>query len=67
MTYTEQGYFFNTYFPVFFMGFVFGVIALILLYRIFTNKKVVRLLCKSLLAIPALIVILILQVTGYYK
>ena len=67
MTYIEQGYLFNTYFPIFFIGFVLGLIALSLIYRIFTNKKVVRIICKSLLALPALIVILILQVSGYYK
>ena len=48
MTYAEQEFIFNTYFPVFFIGFVLGLITLSLIYR-------------------ALIVILILQVTGYYK
>lgn len=67
MTYAEQECIFNTYFPVFFIGFVLGLIVLSLIYRILTNKKVVRLICKSLLVVPALIVILILQVTGYYK
>lgn len=67
MNYIEQSYIFNTYFPIFFIGFVLGLIALSLIYRILTNKKVVRFICKALLAVPALIVILILQVTGYYK
>lgn len=67
MTYLEQEYIFNTYFPVFFIGFVLGLIALSFIYRILTNKKVIRVLCKALLAVPALIVIIILQVTGYYK
>lgn len=67
MTYLEQEYIFNTYFPVFFIGFVLGLIALSFIYRILTNKKVIRILCKALLAVPALIVIIILQVTGYYK
>lgn len=67
MTYIEQEYLFNTYFPIFFIGFVLGLIALSLIYRILTNKKVVRFICKALLAVPALIVIIILQVTGYYK
>lgn len=67
MTYIEQGYFFNTHFPVFFIGFVLGLLALSLIYRILTNKKVVRIICKSLLVVPALIVIFVLQVTGYYK
>lgn len=67
MTYIEQGYVFNTYFPIFFVGFVLGLIALSVIYRILTNKKVVRFICKSLLVLPALILILILQVTGYYK
>lgn len=67
MTYIEQGYLFNTYFPIFFIGFVLGLIALSLIYRVLTNKKVVRFICKALLAVPALIVIIILQVTGYYK
>lgn len=67
MTYIEQGYVFNTYFPIFFIGFVLGLIALSIIYRVLTNKKVVRFICKSLLVLPALIVILILQVTGYYK
>lgn len=67
MTYIEQEYLFNTYFPIFFIGFVLGLIALSLIYRILTNKKVVRFICKALLVVPALIVILILQVTGYYK
>lgn len=67
MTYTEQEFLFNTYFPIFFIGFVLGLIALSLIYRVLTNKKVVRFICKALLAVPALIVIIILQVTGYYK
>lgn len=67
MTYIEQEYIFNTYFPIFLIGFVLGLIALSLIYRILTNKKVVRFICKALLAVPALIVIIILQVTGYYK
>lgn len=67
MNYIEQSYIFNTYFPIFFVGFVLGLIALSLIYRVLTNKKVVRFICKALLAVPALIVILILQVTGYYK
>mgnify|MGYP000898020784 FL=1 len=67
MNYIEQSYIFNTYFPIFFIGFVLGLIALSLIYRVLTNKKVVRFICKALLAVPALIVILILQVTGYYK
>ena len=67
MTYIEQEYLFNTYFPIFFIGFVLGLIALSLIYRILTNKKVVCFICKALLAVPALIVIIILQVTGYYK
>ena len=67
MTYAEQEYIFYTYFPVFFIGFVLGLIALSFIYRILTNKKVVRIICKSLLVVPALIVIFILQVTGYYK
>jgi hypothetical protein len=67
MNYLEQGLAFNTYFPVFFIGFVLGLIALMLIRKVLTNKKVVRLICKSLLVIPALIVILILQVTGYNK
>lgn len=67
MTYIEQEYLFKTYFPIFFIGFVLGLIALSLIYRVLTNKKVVRFICKALLAVPALIVIIILQVTGYYK
>lgn len=67
MNYIEQSYIFNTYFPIFFIGFVLGLIALSLIYRVLTNKKVVRFICKALLAVPALIVIIILQVTGYYK
>ena len=67
MTYIEQGYFFNIHFPVFFIGFVLGLLALSLIYRILTNKKVVRIICKSLLVVPVLIVIFVLQVTGYYK
>ena len=67
MNYIEQSYVFNTYFPIFFIGFVLGLIALSLIYRVLTNKKVVRFICKALLAVPALIVIIILQVTGYYK
>ena len=57
MTYAEQEYIFNTNFPVVFIGFVLGLIALSFIYRI----------RKSLLVVPALIVIFILHVTGYYK
>lgn len=67
MNYLEQSLAFNTYFPVFFIGFVLGLVALLLIRKVLTNKKVVRLICKSLLVIPALIVIFILQVTGYHK
>ena len=67
MNYLEQSLAFNTYFPVFFIGFVLGLVALFLIRKVLTNKKVVRLICKSLLVIPALIVIFILQVTGYHK
>lgn len=67
MTMVEEAHYFYTYFPLFFIGFVLGCIALSIAYKIITNKKVVRFLCKSVLVLPALLVLIILHQTGYYK
>ena len=67
MTMVEEANYFYTHFPPFFFVFVFGLFALSIIIKILTNKKVVRFLCKSLLVLPALLVLIILQLTGYYK
>jgi hypothetical protein len=67
MTMVEEANYFYTHFPPFFIGFVLGCIALSIIFKILRNKKVVRFLCKSLMVLPALLVLVILQLTGYYK
>ena len=67
MTMVEEANYFYNHFPPFFIGLVLGLFALSVAMRILTNKKVVRFLCKSLMVLPALLVLVILQLTGYYK
>ena len=38
MNYLEQGLALNTYFPVFFIGFVLGLIALMLIRKVLTKR-----------------------------
>lgn len=67
MSYTESQQLFYQQFPAFLMGLFAGLILLVILNKLFSNKRFVRVFCRFVLLIPALLVIAILHITKYHS
>ena len=67
MSYLEEQRIFYEQFPTFFLGVVVGAVGLIILYKLFQNKRFVRVFCRMILLIPALLVVLVLHITKYHS
>lgn len=65
MEYLEAQHQFYVTFPEFVMKCVLAFILLVIIKRLFENKRFVRVLCRFVLLIPVLLVALIIHITKH--